>query len=87
MCIFENILGNQLIVLEQLTHTYLVPFCAVRFIESLIFRVLGACLVFPFLYQGSLRCYQLQLEFKSICKDVIRSLEELVYKTKALYVQ
>lgn len=87
MCIFENILGNQLIVLEQLTHTYLVPFCTVSFIESLIFRVLGAGLVFPFLYQESLRCYQLQLEIKSICKDVIHSLEELVYKTRALYVQ
>lgn len=54
MCISDNVLRNQLIVFEQLTHSSLVPFCGGSFIESLIFRVLKAGPVFPLIYQESL---------------------------------
>lgn len=83
MCIFACVLGRQLVVLEQLTHSSLVPFCDVSFIESLILGELEACLVFPLRQQhvssGLWRAVcQLHLEFKSILKDTICALEKLV---------
>lgn len=77
---FDGVLGHQLIVLEQPTCSF-VPFCGVSFIEPLIFRVLEACLVFPFGRRHASRVRGVLAvswrEIKSAVRDVMCSLGKI----------